>query len=219
MSRSQYLHLHCNTTNIPRFYGLVKLHKTGHPIRPIVSFCGSPTDAVSKFLSKILNPLTDLAPQKIKNTVAIKNELDNFRISDVDVLISFDVKSLFTQVPPDLALSSLDDALSNSDQWKERTTLDKKDLLELTNICLSSTVFKYDEKIYKQIHGTPMGSSISGTLAEITMQSIEKDIFDNSPCQIKLWRRYVDDIIAVVPKDSYLVLFNYINSINNSIQF
>ena len=44
LSRSQYLHLHSNATNIPRFYGLVKLHKTGFPMRPIVSFCGSPTD-------------------------------------------------------------------------------------------------------------------------------------------------------------------------------
>ena len=52
-------------------------------------------------------------------------------------------------------------------------------LLELTNICLSSTVFKYDEKIYKQIHGAPMGTSISGTLAEITRQSIENIFFDN----------------------------------------
>ena len=42
------------------------------------------------------------------------------------------------------------------------------------SICSSSTASKYDEKIYKQIHETPMGSIISGTLAEITTQSIEK---------------------------------------------
>lgn len=51
-----------NSANIPRFYGLVKLHKEGHPIRPIVSFCGSPTHDLSKFISKIINPLTDEAP-------------------------------------------------------------------------------------------------------------------------------------------------------------
>ena len=51
-TRQQYLHLYSNITNIPRFYGLIKLHKVGHPIRPIVSFSNSPTDNVSKFIGK-----------------------------------------------------------------------------------------------------------------------------------------------------------------------
>ena len=65
LSRSQYLHLHCNTTSTPRIYSHHKLNKIGHPIRPIVSFCGSPTAEVSTFLSKIFNPLT-LSPAKIE---------------------------------------------------------------------------------------------------------------------------------------------------------
>ena len=112
------MHLHSNATNIPRFYGLVKLHKTGHPIRPIVSFYGSTTDQVSNFLSKILNPLTDLGPQKLKNTVRIMNELESFVISDDDIMIFFDDEFLFRQIARNLAISSLDNALSNSDQWK-----------------------------------------------------------------------------------------------------
>ena len=61
LSRQQYLHLYSNTAITPRIYGLIKLHKDNHPIRPIISFCNSPTYNLSKFLCKIRNPLTDTA--------------------------------------------------------------------------------------------------------------------------------------------------------------
>ena len=64
-----------------------------------------------------------------------------------------------------------------------------------------------------------MGSSISGVLAEITMQKIEKDIFERCPTEIKLWRRLVDDILAIVPRDKIEETLNFINTINRSIQF
>ena len=118
-----------------------------------------------------------------------------------------------------MAISCLEQALSSSNDWKQRTTLDKDDLICLTRICLQSTVFKYNDQIYKQVHGTPMGSSISVTLAELTMQSIENEIFDNSPIEIKLWKRYVDDIITIIPKTRIDEFHNFINSINTNIQF
>ena len=139
-------------------------------------------------------------------------------VSPDDVIASYDVKSLFTKIPPDLALKCLDEALSSTDSWKDKTALEKVDILELTEICLSSTVFQYDTKIYKQVHGTPMGSSISGPLAELVLQSIETKILRNN-FDIKLWKRYVDDVIAIVPKTSCDAFFQFINSINVNIQF
>ena len=38
-----------------RFYGLPKIHKPNNPLRPIVSFCGSPTYNLAPFYSKILS--------------------------------------------------------------------------------------------------------------------------------------------------------------------
>ena len=64
-----------------------------------------------------------------------------------------------------------------------------------------------------------MGSSVSGTLAELTMQAIEQEIFDRSPVEIKLWRRYVDDVIAIIPKTRIEEFHDFINSINTNIQF
>ena len=39
----RYYRLRCSVPQPPKLYGLPKLHKPGFPMRPIVSFCGSPT--------------------------------------------------------------------------------------------------------------------------------------------------------------------------------
>ena len=54
-----YHRLRCSATRSPKLYGLPKLHKPQTPMRPIVSFCGSPTYQLSKHLAKTLKPLAE----------------------------------------------------------------------------------------------------------------------------------------------------------------
>ena len=53
----------------PRFYGLPKIHKTGIPLRPIVSFINSPTYDVSSYLAKILSPVVGNTGNTVKNSL------------------------------------------------------------------------------------------------------------------------------------------------------
>ena len=64
-----------------------------------------------------------------------------------------------------------------------------------------------------------MGSPISVVIAEIVMQKLEEDIFNNSPCNIFCWKRYVDDCFAIIPTDFVERFLPYINSINGNLQF
>ncbi|KAG8236898.1 hypothetical protein J437_LFUL018742 [Ladona fulva] len=41
----------------PRLYGLLKIHKDGVPLRPIVSTTNSPTYNLAKYLASLLSPL------------------------------------------------------------------------------------------------------------------------------------------------------------------
>lgn len=41
----------------PTLYGIPKIHKEGTPMRPIVSYIGSPTYQLSKYLVSILSPV------------------------------------------------------------------------------------------------------------------------------------------------------------------
>ena len=52
----------------PKFSGLPKIHKTGNPLRPIVSSRGSVTYGVAKVLCQVLKPLVDKFPHHIQST-------------------------------------------------------------------------------------------------------------------------------------------------------
>ena len=61
----RYNRLRCSVLQPPKLYGLPKLHKPNIPMWPIVSFCGSPTYQLSKYLTNVLKPLTDKSRHKL----------------------------------------------------------------------------------------------------------------------------------------------------------
>ena len=89
---------------IPRFYGLPKVHKVSVPLRPIVSFINSPMNNLSKLLSRILSSLLVNHYSVVCNSKELVDYIKNFAISENEILVSFDVVSLFTSVPVDKAL-------------------------------------------------------------------------------------------------------------------
>ena len=65
LSYNRYHRLRCSAQQLPKLYGLPKLHKPQTPMRPIVSFCESPTYQLSKHLAKTLKPLTGASDHKL----------------------------------------------------------------------------------------------------------------------------------------------------------
>ena len=65
----RYIRLRCSVPQPPKQYGLPKLHKPNIPMRPIVSFCGSPTYQLPKYLTNELKSLTDKSGHKLQSTV------------------------------------------------------------------------------------------------------------------------------------------------------
>ena len=63
-----YYRLRCRIPQSAKLYWLPKLHKPNIPMRPIVSFFGSPTYQLSKHLINILKPLTDKSLHKLQST-------------------------------------------------------------------------------------------------------------------------------------------------------
>ena len=60
MDESMYKTMYPTSFMPPKFHGLLKIHKTGIPLRPIVSSRGSVTYGVAKVLTKVLKPLVGL---------------------------------------------------------------------------------------------------------------------------------------------------------------
>ena len=59
----------------PNFHGLPKIHKTGAPLRPIVSSRGSITYGIAKELAHIIKPLVGQSLHHLKNTQHIIQQL------------------------------------------------------------------------------------------------------------------------------------------------
>ena len=115
-------------------------------------------------------------------------------------LVSFDVVSLFSNVPIDLALSVVEKRLDDVDV-SDRTPLPKEVLVSLLRLCFSSTTFYYNGTVYQQIFGTAMESSVSVVVTNIVMEHIEDLALSTSPVPTIFWKRYVDDVLTAVPAD------------------
>ena len=202
----RYYRLRCSVPQPPKLYGLPKLHKPGIPMRPIVSFCGSPTYQLPKYLTTILQPLTDKSRRKLQSTENFIDAIKTVQIPDDYKLVSFDVKSLFTSIPLQLALHCTETAIQQS---TVKLPLPTEDIMDLLNLCLTSTYFQYNGKHYKQLHGTAMGSPVSVVVAEIVMQHVEERALATCRQTIPLWLRYVDDTFTAVHKDEIRELKNH----------
>ena len=97
-------------------------------MRPIVLFCGLATYELLKYLITILKPLTDESRHRLQSTENFIDTIKTVQVPDDHKLVSFDVKSLFTSVPLQLALDCAD---SNSTLQLPLLTNDLMDLLNL----------------------------------------------------------------------------------------
>ena len=177
---------------------------------------GPPTYQLSKYLTTILQPLTDESRHKLQSTESFINAIKTVQIPHDHKLVSFDVKSLFTSIPLQLALDCTEAAINNS---TFKLPLPTNDIMDLLNLCLTSTYFQYNGKHYRQLHGTAMGSPVSVVVAEIVMQNIEERALATYKQTVPLWLRYVDDTFTAVHKDEIDIFHEHLNRQNADIQF
>jgi hypothetical protein len=95
----------------PLFYGLPKIHKVGIPLRPIVASIGSPSYSLSKYIASLISPLAGNTVSFIKDSAHFVSIIGDLKLEEEEVMISFDVKSLFTNVPIAEAVKVIRDIL------------------------------------------------------------------------------------------------------------
>lgn len=202
--------------SLPYMYGTVKTHKPNNPIRPIVSSIGSASYSLSKWLVNLLNPIVGTISQSnIKNNMDLVDKLINSNVNFDFKMVSFDVKSLFTNVPVDDLLMMLSEILDNYN-----LPVASPVIIELIKLCTKDCKFSFDGNFYSQQFGLPMGNVLSATLSNIYMEFFETKIMKDILPANALWFRYVDDVLCLWPTNVNLDEFlPRLNSLVPSIEF
>lgn len=105
------------------------LHKEDIPLQPIVSAIGSPTYKLAKELARILAPLAGNTSSFVNNSTEFVNKVCSIELEEDDILVSFDVVSLFTKVPIDKALKVISQCLLGDDDLLVRTPIPAEDII------------------------------------------------------------------------------------------
>lgn len=201
----------------PRFYSLPKIHKPVLSMRPIISSINSPNSKITNLLTQILtNAYDNNNPYHVNDSFSFSEFINNFQLPPNYVLISLDVVSLFTNLPLELVKLCIEKKWNSINNF---CNIEKLMFMKMIDFIFDSTCLVFNEKFYKQIFGTPMGSSISPIISSYVLDELLDYCTDKITFDIPFLKRYVDDLILSVPENCIDEILNIFNSFDTNIQF
>ena len=204
IGKEEYKKIYPSGSNSGRFYGTAKIHKVKAddpdklrklPIRPIVSNIGIATHKTAQFLCKLLAPLGKFK-YTVESTRDFIGRMKNIKVPHECKMISFDVVSLFTNVP----LQKTIDIILRKVYVEKliKTKIPRNKMKELLLLCTQGVPFTFNGETYMQIDGVMMGSPLGALFANIFMCELENTIIPRLGQTIRNWTRYVDDTFAFI---------------------
>ena len=125
----------------PRIYGLPETHKSNILLRPIVSYVNTFAWFISLF-SWHLSSLNGKSDYTVKNSADFVSTRNKEKVDENEIMVSFDVESLFTNVAIESALRATLWKLESDLSFPNHTTLTAAQIDDLLNFVLRSTYFQ-----------------------------------------------------------------------------
>ncbi|KFD63872.1 hypothetical protein M514_23863, partial [Trichuris suis] len=150
------------------------------------------------------------------NSKEFVRQIREIEVQEDDMLVGYDVKGLFTSIPLSYTYNIIFEALDTDSSLKERTKLNPYHIVDLIKFCMTEgNYFHFEGEHFSQTQGAPMGSSLSPVLAEFFMEHLEQRAFacDNFTGRVRLFKRYVDDIFAMVKKGHEEAFLHHLNGL------
>ena len=153
---ADYWKLRTSDSTPASFYGLPKIHKvelqqmddhftlpenteTSIPMRPITSCIGAPTYELSKYLASVLKHLVNETEYSVKNAKQFAEFTSDQEVGDDELVVSFDVVSLFTSITINMAIDIVQRKIEGSDDWRNHTQLTKGQVQDLLSLLLHNS--------------------------------------------------------------------------------
>ena len=146
--------------------GLPKIHKQDVPMRPILSMTGSAQHLLVQWLTSVIDSVLLLySIHCISDSFTFANKVRTLNFPPSVFLCSYDVCSLFTNVPLAETIEISADSLYN-DELTSPSFLHAI-FVELIQTAASSIKFSFDDIMHRKIDGVTMGSPLGPSLANI----------------------------------------------------
>ena len=208
-------------TKTPNFYLLPKIHKkqTPTPGRPVVNSINSPTAAISKYVDYQLQPIVTQLPSYVKDTTDFINKLDLVKTVPTNcILVTMDVKSLYTNIPHNEGLEATKKFMSRHNIKPSLIVI----VTTLLSLILTLNNFIFNGINYLQKIGVAMGTKCAPTYANIFMGDFEeKYIYPFLGQCSTLYLRFIDDIFMIWngSQDELNTFIETLNQQHNTIKF
>ena len=148
------------------------------------------------FKKSLKTPLT-----QIKNSYIFRDIITSKTVPADHLMVSFDVTSLFTNIPFELIRESI---INRWPLLEMNTRLPKSEFIKGFEFLMEHTYFQLNKTFYKKIFGIPTGFPISPILGDIVMQDID--------FHLHTYYRYVDDTFLIIPDNKIDYVLQKFNS-------
>ena len=142
---------------------------------------------------------------------------------------TFDLTSLYTNIPKELGLEALSIWIDRFPESLTESRFTKEFVIAGFEIVLTFNYFMFDGRWYLQIKGVTMGTKATVILAILTVGYLEIKLYTILPNYfsteytkyiIEHWKRFIDDCFITWKKNENLDLFEEIlNNLHPSIKF
>ena len=123
-------------------------------------------------------------------------KLKHVKVQSHQILVSFDVVSLFTNVPLEETTQIIANYLFDKDN-PNTPPMEKHAFIKLMKLATQG-MFLYNGELFKQIDGVAMGSPLGPTLANFFLANLKNKLLnETNGFYPKLYLRYVDDVFAI----------------------
>ena len=225
------------------FYGLPKVHKSAQitskcaesstqiiqinditdlKLRPIIAGPQCLTHRLSNLIDIVLRPLTKRVKSYLRDTMDFLNHLPE-HIPEDTILASFDVESLYSNIPHDLGLDAIKFWLQKHPEDRHRRFTDNF-ILDSIEFILQNNTFYFNGEHYRQRKGTAMGTKFAPVYATLVIGYLEETLYRKVANEfgqqfgeyfMKFWNRFLDD--CFVPWTRSLNDLNRLHYILNSL--
>ena len=135
------------------------------------------------------NPWWGQSPHHLTNTHFVQ-QFHSQKVGPGEVMTSFGVKVLFTSVPVDPSIHTVQQKLAQDPTLPQGSNMSIQQIVTLLEFCLKNTYFLFQGKFYEHVHGAAMGSPISPLIGYLFMEEFEVKALSSFPHPP--WLRFVD---------------------------